>query len=361
MTTTTIDDLELDVLEVLTGLFLLDGEVVFDNYVIKCPHPDHEDNDPSCQVRLTPKTDRHGRTINAGTWHCFACNARGDIFRLGAYVLNMKRSEVRKLLSPNNPEAAKAALQRKLVSLRSTVEPLLSREEWNRYWYERSWLEEDAREPDSYLDGPLTYLYERGFTPTICKKWGVRYVSSAEINTKKGVATIKKSIAIPINDDEHRVIAWCYRRTDDSPDWQPRYLYTHNSPRSEVWINGDRMRDYEEVVVCEGALDSMWVEQCGLPSVAVGGTGVDVYRARSLAEWNRVILFMDRDKAGKLATWQIGAAISEMTPTLVTRYPRRASGTDPQELDPKAVGKAVRKAIPWPAWALRLRLSGGIS
>jgi len=360
MAALTVEELDIDVMEVLTNLFMLDGEVIFDNYVIKCPHPDHEDRDPSCQVRLTPKTLRDGRILSAGTWHCFSCHARGDLFKLGSYVLNMKRSEVRKLLGPNNPEAHKAALERKLVALQTAPRARVSREEYNRWWNERPWLEEHAREPDAYEDGPLSYLYERGFTPKIVHKWGVRYVPWAEINTKKGLATIKKSIAIPIIDRDGSLIAWCYRRTDASPDWQPRYLYTHGSPRSEVWI-GEHIhtptrKTRENVIVAEGALDAMWIDQCGHPAVAVGGTGVDVDRARTLSAWNKVTLFMDRDRAGRVATWQIGAALHNVTPTFVVRYNRRSHGTDPQELDPDELDRAVGRAIPWPAWAFRLRL-----
>lgn len=347
---------DLDTLDILRNVFALDGTVVQDNLVIRCPNPNHFDEDPSCYVLLNDKSTRKGDVVERGSFHCFACGAKGGLIKLGGLVLGVSRSDVKKLLEPNNAEAKKAVLSQRLRSLEKAAEASESDQKWKQDWLERPWLEEGHRELDSYEDGPLTYLYERGFKPKLLKKWGVRYVSRAELSTKKGRATISRSIALPICDRSGLLLAWAYRRTEDSESWQPRYLYTHGSPRSEV-IVGSHLVKTGNVVLAEGQLDAIWITQAGIPACALGGTGIDPLRLQALlSDYRSVTLFMDRDKPGQIATWQIGEALSEIIPVHVVRYPKHSVATDPPEMSEEEIQEAVERAIPFPAWSLRLAL-----
>jgi ribosomal protein L37AE/L43A len=352
-----VEELGIDnLLEVLRGTFGLDGEVVISDYRIACPNPKHNDKNPSCYVLLKDRVDRSGRRIEAGTWSCFSCHAKGDILSLGKYVLKRKRSEVRKLLEPGNVDGQIAVLQRRLGSFLRTPEARMSPAEWERVWKRRPWLEKDARRLDSYEDGPKTYLLNRGFTVATIKRWGVRYVRQATVNTKKGTATIKNSIAIPICDREGTLICWCYRKIDESSNW-PKYFYTHNSPRSHVWLGINHLDRTDHVVLVEGMLDAMWLDQSAIPAIAIGGSGVDVDRARSLTEFGRLTLFMDRDDAGQWAATSIGSVLWERMPVFVARYRKGWAGDDPQSLEPDELRYAVDHAIPFTAWQLRLKLA----
>lgn len=352
-----IEDYGLDILSVLNNTFGIEGEIVIDDLRILCPNPKHDDSDPSCYVNLKQHSTHKGRVIDAGFFHCFSCHAKGDIVSLGALALNLRKSEIRKLLEPGNTDAQIAVLQSRLRGFLTPSASSQSPAEFDRIWKEREWLEKDARKLDSYEDGPQTYLLKRGFKPKTIKRWGVRYVPAAKINTKRGTAIIRASVAIPIRDLNGTVIAWCYRRTDESPGWQPKYLYTYRSPRGLVWIGIDHCHERRHIVLGEGALDAMWIDQSGIPAIAIGGSGVDIARARTLTRFDSVTLFMDRDEAGQWAAQRIGEVLWEKMPVYVARYKRRWEGTDPQQLTPEQVRYAVENAISWPTWQIRKRFA----
>lgn len=60
-----------DPLTIVESLGLVRGKQHGDSIVIKCPNPEHTDNNPSCRV------SRQGKVF-----HCFSCHAKGDIIEL---------------------------------------------------------------------------------------------------------------------------------------------------------------------------------------------------------------------------------------------------------------------------------------
>lgn len=350
-----VEDFGLDALNICRNVFHLEGEVIFSDLRILCPNPKHDDHEPSCYVLLKEKREG-SRILPAGTWSCFSCKAKGDILSLGKFVLRKKRSEIRAMLEPGNANAQLAVLSSHLESFLRPPHASLSAAEAEDDYRARNWLEKDARSLESYEDGPHDYLMRRGFSTKTIKKWGFRYVGAAYVNTKKGRALIKRSLAIPVRDVNGSLAFWIYRRSDQSPEWQPKYLYTLGAPRSSVWIGEYWHWDRQEIVLCEGGLDAAWLDQAGIGALGIGGSGVNVARARTLAHYDRVILFMDRDDAGQWATQQIGAALWEKVPVYIARYRKNWEGTDPQSLDASQVRYAVEHAVSWPSWTLKQAL-----
>lgn len=353
---TLVEELGIDVMEVLTDIFGLEGQIVIDNFRIMCPNPEHDDKNPSCYVLLKPKMERGGRVIEPGTWNCFVCHAKGNLISLGRLVLGSRKADILKLLEPGNTEARLTLVKKRLIAAQHRPEIRQSQQEWEREWRERSWLEPDARDRGAYEDGPHSYLLERGFSMVSIRRMGARYIYGANVNGRRGQIFIRNTVALPIEDRRGSVIAWCYRRTDRSDDWQPKYLYTLDSPRSHVWIGEKHNWGEKEVALCEGLLDAAWLDQCGIPALAVGGSGVNEERVKELCHFDRVTLFFDRDQAGQWAAQTIGALLWNQMPIYVARYKRRWAGTDPQSLDPQQVSDAVKDAISWPTWQLRMAL-----
>ena len=52
--------------------------------MIRCLHPDHRDEHPSCSVY-----------VESGNWHCFSCLQKGDLIEAVGLVRVLRRLETR--------------------------------------------------------------------------------------------------------------------------------------------------------------------------------------------------------------------------------------------------------------------------
>lgn len=307
--------------DILTDVLSLEGETHGDEYNMKCPHPRHLDSNPSCSVNL-----------ESGYWHCFSCGVGGDLIELASLLMDIPRKRALQSLKPQSRDALRVIINRRLQQA-----------------VERPRMKHPIglSLPGPYYDGPLTDLRNRGFTQDTLIKWGVRYVASEVLEGKKGEFKIEQSIAIPVRDADGHLLCWCYRRTDSSPGWQPKYLYTPGVEVSEIWFGLQHNAKARQVAIVEGALDTMWLDQCGYTALGLLGSHMGDRKILELQRFERIVLFPDRDSAG--ATWmtRIGNLLGERMPVSVVQYPSWAPGGDPQELHPIDVEIALERAIPW--------------
>lgn len=316
--------------DVVENQFGIEGNERGDEYDILCPNPEHQDrNIGNCSVNLT-----------TGLWKCLACGKAGDLLSLGVLLLDVSRDEVERLVRPGTVESLQVIVQRRLME--ATARP-------------RRETQQHAL-PGPYEDGPLDSLHERGFTQETCERWGVRFVEHEELPGKKGTPfNIYNTVAIPIRDEHHRLLAWCYRRTQRSPEWQPRYLYTPNVDISELWFGLQHHAHERDVVITEGAMDAMWFDQCGFPALALLGSSMGERKIRWLQRYHSITLFCDRDAGGVSAVQRIGGVLGSRLPVKVVRYPtwvatKERGKVDPQDLHPVDVEILLARAQPWSTW-----------
>lgn len=330
--------------DTLTSLFGLEGVLRGDEYDIHCPDPKHVDSSPSCGVSL-----------KTGYWNCFSCGVGGDLAALGARVLGRKRKDVIDLLRPSTPEALLSAVQRKIAAVTMPSS--------------RRAKKASLVLPGPYEDGPLDEVLARDFDEATLRRWGVRFVPEQMLVGKNGEFTIRDSIAIPIRDEDSRLLAWCYRATKASPSWQPRYLYTPGVELSELWfgLQHNGPRKVQDITIAEGALDAMWVSQCGFPALALLGSKMGDRKVLRLQSYRSVTLFADRDSAGAQWIDRIGGMLGSKMPVRVVLYDKRLTRTyvdesdpdpkkrkvDPQMLMPIDVELHMARATPWSSFLLR--------
>lgn len=306
----------------------VEGNTRGDERDILCPDPNHNERKVgSCSVNL-----------HSGLWNCLACGKAGDIVSLGAIVTGESYEAVKRSLEPSTPEALAATVRSKLAGIlrrpeRAKAVTLVE-------YRNTSGLDE---------------LYERGFTDETLQAWGIRYVESDVLEGKTNNFTVNHCIAIPIRDGRGRLLAWCYRRTDKSPAWQPRYLYTPAVSLSDTWFGLQRITGVDQVVVVEGALDAIWLDQCGIHALALLGSEMGVRKLSMLGQFSRVILFGDNDTAGAMAVRRIGNVVGSRTAVSVVTYPRYISEyygpkVDPAKLSPIDVELLIAQATPWTTW-----------
>ena len=312
---------------VVEEVYGIEGSARGDEYDITCPDPTHIDSKPSTSVNLV-----------TGLWKCLGCGCRGDLIGLGVLALQENRHHVERLLAPRTHEAVLGKIQRRITAIRFKPNKPAN-----------------LILPGPYEPGPLTEMYERGLTPETCRKWGVRYVHSATLEGKKKTFTITASVAIPVRDRYGYLLAWCYRRTEASQSWQPRYLYTPEAELSEMWFGPHHHADANEIVVVEGALDAMWLDQAGIPALALLGSSMGTKKIKYLERYAKVTIMGDRDRAGILMVKRIGETIGNKVPVRVARYDKNLEGRDPGELAPVDVELAIARAVPWTLWSLNRR------
>jgi DNA primase len=89
-----------------------------------------------------------------------------------------------------------------------------------------------------------------------------------------------------------------FRRIDDSDG--PKYLYQSGSTSERIFNPQALFDDRDYICVCEGELDAITAEQCGIP--AVGIPGVDNWQpffAKVFAGYDRVLILGDADDSGQ--------------------------------------------------------------
>lgn len=295
-----------DVLAVLTNLYALEGEVRHSEFRMLCPV--HNDSRPSCDVNL-----------NSGHWNCFSCPASGDLIGLGRVVLKKSRKAVQKLLQPNEPTAIVASIQRRSRVRRESLRPARKKQSKNVL----------IPPPGSYDPGPLRELRQRGFSTPVLKRWGIRHADQVTLpkETEGKFFTLTNALCIPIlGESEDQIFGWCYRATSRSDNWfqNVRYIYTPGitDTLSEIWFGYNHHKDAGRITITEGALDAMWLDQHGIPALAILGSNVkQAVKIRKLMGYDHVTIMTDRDKTGVWTAWDLGQALSERgVPVSICRY-----------------------------------------
>ena len=315
-------DSVLDFLEQRLGM---DGEVRGREYYTLCVNPRHMDSRiGNCSINL-----------ETGLWSCFACGKGGDLISLARYVWQISLEEARQRLEPASPEALLASLQVRMNRLTEVPKKVVL---------------EPPVSADNFAFGPYDELESRGFERQTLVDAGVRYVPVTTVQGNRGKFQIYASYGIPIRDAQGTLRAWCFRRTDASPDWQPRYLY--DRPISTYWFGMDRAARERSVVVTEGALDSLACWQQGFPAVAMLGATMGQAKAGQLRRFEEVTLLGDRDAGGVLAVRTLGGLLDGRTALYVARYSPWMVGKDAAALHGVDLEIVLANRITWQEYAL---------
>ncbi|MCX6701842.1 MAG: DNA primase [Candidatus Zambryskibacteria bacterium] len=276
------------------------------NFKGKCPF--HNEKTPSFFV----SPDR-------GTYYCFGCQAKGDIFTFVQEFEGLDFIGSLKVLA----DRAGVVLEHYNAGEKTEKQHLHSVLEQAVFFYEKK-LSENKEAQD--------YLYGRGVTDRTIKDFRIGFASAEwrdlfEYLLERGVTekdmllvglikqkegtdsyydTFRGRIMFPINDSSGRVVGFSGRALN--PDEKiPKYL---NSPetilfnKSEILFGLDkakkdiRLKDYS--ILVEGQMDLIMLHQVGITNaVASSGTALTENHLIKLCRLsNRIIMSYDGDNAG---------------------------------------------------------------
>lgn len=232
---------------------------------IRASCPFHEDSHPSFSLN----------TSN-GLWICHTGCGYGDFYLLVERVLGCGPMEAREWIQNNGFGQSLESLIPEFQNLISPKEVSLcpDSEEWLKYF---QGLHNDTM-PEWFLS--------RGFSWETINHWNIRY------------DPIQDSVTIPIY-YEKQLVGTVTRNTQK----QPKYENSHNLPRNNI-LWGEISRSKNDIIICEGALDNLWLWQNEYNSIGLLGTYISQKQIELLRKlsFGEIILALDNDEAGKHGT-----------------------------------------------------------
>ncbi len=277
------------------------------NYVGLCPF--HKEKTPS----FTVSPDKQ-------IFHCFGCNAGGNVFSFISKIENLDFTEsVVFLASQMGIEISRADQSS------SGIINEIRRINLYALKYYNSFLKSPAGKAG------MDYIISRGVSVEAIEKFKIGYspdswdmlsrslkknradmsivekigLSSLTKDKSKYIDRFRGRVMFPIFDTSEHVVAFGGRVLSDSS--QPKYL---NSPDSEVFHKRDilyglnfakeSIRENDRVIVVEGYLDVIGCHQNGLENVVAPlGTALTENHIKNLSRLcNEIIMLFDSDSAG---------------------------------------------------------------
>lgn len=244
----------------LTSTLNIQGTLHGNELRARCPL--HSDRNPSFSVN-----------INSGYWKCHAGCGHGSFINLIERCLGCSIQEAWEWLRSNG---SSSSLDNMLTNLGENLfaTDLTEREQslvWKRYY--------DSL--DEYHI-PMWFL-GRGFNWETIIHWGIRYDK------------IWDSVSIPVK-WQGNMVGIVTRNSH--PDL-PKYQNSKDLPKSEI-LWGEISTSHNDIILCEGALDNLWLWQWGYNSVGLLGSDISKKQLELLKKhsYGEIILALDNDEAG---------------------------------------------------------------
>jgi DNA primase len=298
---------------------------------IACPF--HPDKRPSCRVELDKKI-----------WHCFACEASGNVLEfvarmegdaddLRAAALKLadicniapaasrgKPGAETRQAAPHSRQGAEGAKPQVEAQTASPAPPAAS--------------EGVVNPPLTFelkLDVTHPYLAERGVSAETIATFGLGYCS-------RGVMAGR--ICIPIHDEQGELVAYAGRWPGEPPEGVERYLLPKRFEKSRVLFNLHRIDQLDNLVLVEGYWSVFRLHAMGVPVAALMGSSVSDEQLALLRErgTRSLTVLWDGDDAGRKARER---ALPALTDAFFVRAPVLPDGEKPDTLTVAALRQLV--------------------
>ncbi len=272
--------------------------------------------------------------VNAGRqmFHCFGCEAGGDVFSFLMRMEGLSFPEAVQRLAeragvpieeqPRSPAEERLIQEREaLLRLSQAVADfyhrhLLDGEEGaaaRHYLRRRGYQGESVRQfglgyaPDRWR-ALGTHLAEQGLDSRLARE--ILGLIRSGSDGRPDYDLFRGRLIFPVQDSRGRVVAFGGRVLDDG---LPKYI---NSPESPIYQKSkvlyglyqakEAMRRSGTGIVVEGYFDQLALYRAGFHNaVATCGTALTVEHAQLLKRYcNKLLLFFDQDKAGRKATFR---------------------------------------------------------
>jgi DNA primase len=278
-----------------------------------------------CPIHDGKRDDSFRVHLTKNVFHCFACQARGNVLD---FVAAMEKCSIREaalrlqqcfgVATPvGSPEA-------RLYTAAADIQ--------NRELVRK---EEGGNAPLRFaltgLDRNHPYLAQRGIDPATAREFGV--------GLYPGPGLMRGRIVIPIRNVHGQLVAYAGR----APDGQsPKYKLPAGFRKALELFNLPRAlaTGGQTVILVEGYFDCIRVHQAGFPwVVALMGSSLSASQESALLRhFDRMVLMLDGDAAGRAASETIAARLSGRCQVQLVPVP---DGSQPDQLSCSAIRRLL--------------------
>ena len=290
---------------------------------VVCPNPSHNTNKAHFQVNTKKPLV-----------HCFAdCGISGTYEHAISVITGCTEKEARRAILKESRVALAGELPTKFGDgQRKTIG-----------------FDDELAKDERALDGGAYH-----YTPTVARKFlDKRGVDGASRGKWRiGWDEDAERLVIPAY-DERGILRFLIRQRIDGIK-AAKYLYTPGAIKTNLLFGAcylDRERLHSlGLILCEGPLDAIRLQQLGFPAVAILGTGISKKQVRLVDKLGpkRVFLMFDKDDSGvdnilKVVNGTLAHRGIKKTPLRICRYPRGKS--DPAEMTRQEVERSLERAV----------------
>ncbi len=330
-------------LERIKSKIILSDELAKKAKVVKkgkdswCCCPFHEEKTPSCKIN-----------DDIGTYYCFGCGAKGDIFSLYTDLYKYSFLDAVKELSSKTGITINFQ-ENKNLNINDDVFKIL---ELATKWFEKN-LQNNS--------DCINYFKKRNIDLNTINFFRLGYSYNPEISLYKYLKSLSfkdedllksnvvkldknkkikdffyKRLIFPINNLQNKVVGFGGRVIDNS---NPKYI---NSPESSFFqkryllynLNTakESAREKNNILMCEGYMDVIRLYQSGLKSI-VAPLGTALTENQLLLAWKyseKPTIMFDGDIAGKRASYKSALmSLPLLTPKKFLQFVILPDGSDP--------------------------------
>ena len=183
------------------------------------------------------------------------------------------------------------------------------------------------------VDHAHPYMQQRGIEDATAAEFGVGFYG--------GPGLMSGRIVIPIRNPSGEIVAYAGRALDGR---LPKYKLPAGFRKAWELFNVQRAvaTRSKTAVVVEGYFDCLQVHQAGFGYVvALMGTSLSAEQEILVGRFDRVVLLLDGDAAGRAASRVISAKLSERCSVVLANVP---DGAQPDQLSPTAIRDLIFEA-----------------
>ena len=280
------------------------------HYQVKLHRSGHDQYRGCCPIHGGDSREAFHANLTKNVFHCFACGAGGTVLDFVAAMDRCSLQEAAWKLASETATLSQPAP--------ACAKPLVTKKSKPVFPLGFSLRGIDSAHP---------YLAARGIDTATAEEFGIGFYS--------GLGIFSQRLVIPIHSERGELVAYCGRAVDGS---QPRYRFPAGFAKSQVLFNFHRAAaaDKSVVVVVEGFFDCLRLRQAGVRSV-VGLMGSALYPPQQrilLQRFQRVILMLDGDAAGRRATAEVAARLRAYCQVQVVDLAERMQ---PDQMSPEQI------------------------
>ncbi len=306
-----------------------------------------------------------------GSFYCFGCGAKGDIFSFveemegldfrGAFEFLAKKAgvEITKVSPQIRAENDRAILAIEEANIYFSGE-LEKNKDAHKYLLKRGLTEETIKKfslgfaPAGWRN-LKEYLTKKGFTEEEILRAGlIKKVDDAGEN-KEPYDVFRERIIFPLSESSGRVVGFSGRSMDEDTN-PPKYLNSPDSKifnKSEILYGLDKgknaIREKDFSIIVEGQMDLLMSHQSGIKNtVAASGTAVTRAHIERLKKISpRILISLDADGAGVRAALRTATIALELGMEVKIA---KLTGKDPAEIIEKNLEEyknCLKSALPF--------------